>query len=249
MNNQEFLNLVVPVIKAENKKRGYPLFSSVVIAQAILETGWGKSNIMMKANALFGIKATKSWSGKVYNSRTKECYDGVTYVTINDCFRAYNNIEESVSDYFDLITKLERYRRACIAETPLQCITEIKNGGYATSPNYVESIMNIINTYDLTKYDVEDVDNSVDNFYKIGNVYELQVNLNVRYGAGTVWKIKKYTELTEDGKKHAIKQENAVLRKGTKVTCKDIVIENNNIWLRIPSGYVCAIFEGKEYIK
>lgn len=126
MNNQEFLNLVVPVIKAENKKRGYPLFTSVVISQAILETGWGKSNIMMKANALFGIKATKSWGGKVYNSKTKECYDGVTYVTINDCFRAYNSIEESVSDYFDLITKLERYRRACIAETPLQCITEIK---------------------------------------------------------------------------------------------------------------------------
>ena len=164
MNKNEFIPTIAPLVVAENKKRGYPLFSSVVIAQAICESGWGQSTIMMKANAIFGIKAASSWKGKVYNANTQECYDGSTYTNITACFRAYDNLQESISDYFDLITKLERYRKATVAETPLECITAIKNGGYATSPTYINTIMSIINSNNLTQYDnVEDVENSVDN--------------------------------------------------------------------------------------
>lgn len=164
MTKQEFLNKIIPIIQNENSKRGNPLFSSVVIAQAICESGWGQSQIMMKANAIFGIKATSSWKGKVYNSNTQECYDGVSYTNITACFRAYDNLQESISDYFDLITKSERYRKACVSNSPLECITAIKNGGYATSPTYINTIMSIINSNNLTKYDVvEDVENSVDN--------------------------------------------------------------------------------------
>lgn len=116
--------------------------------------GGGQSQIMMKANAIFGIKAFSNWKGKVYNAKTKECYDGATYTNINACFRAYNSLAESISDYFDLIVKSERYRKACVASTPLECITAIKNGGYATSPTYINTIMSIINSNNLTKYDV-----------------------------------------------------------------------------------------------
>ena len=108
---------------------------------------------MMKANAIFGIKAFSSWRGKVYNSKTKECYDGVSYTSIDACFRAYNNLQDSISDYFDLITRSERYRKACVASSPLECITAIKNGGYATSPTYINTIMSIINSNNLVKYD------------------------------------------------------------------------------------------------
>lgn len=126
MEKSQFIPTIAPLVQAENKKRGNPLFNSVVIAQAICESGWGQSTIMMKANAIFGIKASSSWKGKVYNANTKECYDGVSYTNINACFRAYNSLQESISDYFDLITKSERYRKACIANSPLQCITAIK---------------------------------------------------------------------------------------------------------------------------
>lgn len=164
MEKSEFITTIAPMVDAENKRRGYPLFNSVVIAQAICESAWGQSQIMMKANAIFGIKAFSSWKGKVYNSKTKECYDGSSYTTIDACFRAYDNLQDSISDYFDLITKSERYRRAIVAETPLECITAIKNGGYATSPTYINTIMSIINSNNLTKYDnVEDVENSVHN--------------------------------------------------------------------------------------
>lgn len=161
MEKSEFIPTIAPLVQTENNRRGNPLFNSVVIAQAICESGWGQSTIMMKANAIFGIKATSNWKGKVYNANTQECYDGSTYTNITACFRAYNSLSESISDYFDLITKLERYRKACVSNSPLECITAIKNGGYATSPTYINTIMSIINSNNLTKYDnVEDVENS-----------------------------------------------------------------------------------------
>lgn len=168
MEKTEFIPTIAPLVVAENNRRGKPLFPSVVIAQAICESGWGQSKIMMKANAIFGIKATSSWKGKFYNANTQECYDGSTYTNITACFRAYNNLAESISDYFDLITKSERYRKACVSNSPLECITAIKNGGYATNPTYINTIMSIINSNNLTQYDnVENVNNSVDNSQSI----------------------------------------------------------------------------------
>lgn len=135
MNKSEFIPTIAPLVQAENKKRGYPLFSSVIIAQAICESGWGQSKIMMKANAIFGIKATSNWKGKVYNANTQECYDGVSYTNITACFRAYDNLQESISDYFDLILGLSRYSKAINTNSPLECITAIKKRGLCYKSN------------------------------------------------------------------------------------------------------------------
>lgn len=185
MTKNEFLETVAKLVVEENNRRGKPLFPSVVIAQAICESGWGQSQIMMKANAIFGIKATSNWKGKVYNANTKECYDGVSYTNISACFRAYNNLQESISDYFDLITKAERYRKACVANSPLECITEIKNGGYATSPTYINTIMSIINSNNLTKYDnVDNVENPVENSSNVDIEQLARDVINGKYGNG-----------------------------------------------------------------
>lgn len=249
MTKQEFLNTIAGIVRAENLRRGNILFNSVVIAQAICESGWGQSELMMKANAVFGIKASSNWKGKVFNSKTKECYDGKNYTNVEACFRAYNSLEESVKDYFDLITTSPRYRKACVSNSPLECITEIKKGGYATSPTYVNTIMSIINSNNLTKYDKVSQETSK---YIIGKNYTLQDNMFVRTGAGTSYSIKAVRELTEDGKKHAVSSnlnDNAVLKKGTIVTCLEVLKENNNIWLRIPSGFVAGFHKGVTYIK
>lgn len=248
MTNNEYINLVAPIIQEENQKRGNPLFSSVVIAQSILETGWGKSSLMMKANAIFGIKAFSDWKGKVYSAYTNEVYDNYN-ITIKASFRAYNDIKESVRDYFDLICNSERYRKALASETPLQCITEIKNGGYATDPEYIFKIMSIINTNKLTIYDVENVDNSIDNYYKIGHNYTTTVALNVRAGAGIYYGIKRYDDLTPNGKIHAYKQHNAVLKPNTIVTVLETFKVNSDIWLRIPSGFIAGYYGGKYYVR
>lgn len=182
MTKQDFLNKIIPIIQNENSKRGNPLYNSVVIAQAICETGWGSSSLMIKANAIFGIKATGNWKGKVYNARTKEYYDGNAYI-IGDCFRAYNSFEESVADYFNLICNNSRYKKALYTGSPTECITAIKNGGYATSPVYINTIMSIIDSNNLRQYDkasfVENVNNSVDNIEQLAKDV-----INGKYGNG-----------------------------------------------------------------
>ena len=66
---------------------------------------------------------------------------------------------------------------------------------------------------------------------------------------GTNYPIKKYSELTEDGKKHAYKQQNAVLKKGTRVTCLKMVESGTNLWLKIPSGFICRVLQWKTVCK
>lgn len=104
---------------------------------------------------------------------------------------------------------------------------------------------------DLNKCYSQDFAQTVDNLpkYEIGKNYTIQVDLNVRTGPTTNYRIKNYKELTLDGKRHAYKQTSAVLKPKTKVTCLDVFINDNEIWLRIPSGYVCAYYQGKTYIK
>lgn len=183
MNKNEFVGTIAPMVVTENENRGNPLFPSVVIAQAILESAWGQSTIMMRANAIFGIKATTSWKGKVYNARTKECYDGYTYTSIYDCFRAYDNLEDSIHDYFDLICGLSRYSKALHTSSPEQCIRAIKDGGYATSPSYVDSVMKLIEQNNLTKYD--DIKQENEDVEKEVNINQMAIDtINGRYGNG-----------------------------------------------------------------
>lgn len=88
--------------------------------------------------------------------------------------------------------------------------------------------------------------------YKVGNVYTLQVNLNVRTGAGTDKDKKKVKDLTADGQKNATstnKNATAVLKGGTKVTCKEIENIGNDIWLKIPSGWIAGYYERNIYVK
>lgn len=150
---QNFIKTLAALATAEAKKRKKWLLPSVCIAQAALETGWGTSVLMTKANAYFGIKATTAWTGKVFDAVTKECYDGITFTDIAACFRAYDSVADSVTDYFDLITGASRYAAAVNNADAKDTITAIKNGGYATDPNYVDKVMAIIENYDLTQYD------------------------------------------------------------------------------------------------
>lgn len=155
-----FIDKLSTLARVEYQKRKNAgqkwVLPSVCIAQSALETGWGTSALMVKANAFFGIKAGTDWTGKVYSTKTQECYNDKDYTTITDLFRAYDSLEESVADYYDLITGLSRYAGACNQSNAQTCIQAIKDGGYATSPTYVDNVMSIINQYNLTQYDKEE---------------------------------------------------------------------------------------------
>ena len=84
--------------------------------------------------------------------------------------------------------------------------------------------------------------------YKVGSTYTTQVELRVRTGAGTNCKAKINTELSANAKAND-KDKDGAIDKGTKVMCKAIKTVGNNIWMKIPSGWIAAYYEGNVYVK
>lgn len=84
--------------------------------------------------------------------------------------------------------------------------------------------------------------------YIVGRNYTLQVELKVRTGAGKNYSAKKRSQLTVDGRKHD-KDGDGALEKGTVVTCQEVINVGDDIWIKCPSGYLAAYYQGKVYIK
>lgn len=154
-NNQEckkFISDIAPLIQKEAKARGY-LVCSPVIAQACIESAYGFSGLAKHHN-YFGLKCGSAWHGKSVNMKTKEEYTTGTLTTIRDNFRVYDSMEDGVKGYFDFIST-KRYANLKTANTPQLYLERIKADGYATSSTYVNTNMNCILKWDLTKYDTK----------------------------------------------------------------------------------------------
>ena len=139
-------------------KAGAPyVVPSVCIAQSAHETGWGTAPIMTRANAFFGIKAGGSWTGKIYVADTWEVAEnGERYNTVAN-FRAYDSLEDSVADYYNLIVNNSRYANALSyygnQKSAYDTLYAIWAGGYATDDVYVPNVMNLLNGRDLDQWD------------------------------------------------------------------------------------------------
>ena len=244
--------------KAAGKKWILP---GICVSQGACESAWGTSKSMVGANGLFGFKVGSgvkygdAWKGGSYNTKTKEFYG--EYVTIRDNFRAYDSMQDAIADYMDLLCGASRYKAAVNNEDPESTITAIKNGGYATSPTYINTIMNIYNSYpDIAALDAEFLGKAiaapapVGPTFTVGKNYTLQDNMYVRIAANGPKK--PYIGLTSDARKHGYMDDKGygILRKGTVVTCKGTETKDGATWMQIPSGWVCALSaSGKEYIK
>ena len=126
-------------------------FKSVIIAQAAIESNWGRSSLSAKYNNYFGIKAGKSWKGKTVNMKTGEVFNGQN-VTINSNFRVYDSLADSIRDRNRLL-RMPRYKAVEPVTTPQAQVEAIKAAGYCTATNYVSSIMATIAANNLTQYD------------------------------------------------------------------------------------------------
>ena len=241
----DFINMVAPIAVAQAAKHDYALFPSVTIAQAAQESGWGSSAKMVKANALYGVKVGKSaykfgtaWKGAAYKTGTTEYYDGKTATKIVDWFRQYDNITDATEDYMDMLCHCQRYKKALNRKTPLESIQAIIAGGYATGPEYVAHIMAIINNCNLQIYDKQGYMPA--GTWVAGQTYTTQQDLNIRRTpAGD---LVPFEDLTKDGQAHAMigPKGNGVLKRGSRVTVKDIVTVGTCVWLNIPSGWICG---------
>ena len=147
----EFIDKVASIAITEAPKYGIHVVSPI-IAQAIIESNWGKSGLATKGLNLFGIKCGSTWTGASINMTTKEEYQPGTLTTIKSLFRKYNSWDESVLDYFKFINT-KRYAKLKECTTPRQYCEAIKEAGYATSSTYVNTLMNCINSYNLMTYD------------------------------------------------------------------------------------------------
>lgn len=173
----KIIEKVGSLFTADQKKTG--VLASVSLAQFILESDYGRSELAQNANNCFGMKTNLSgnswsgstWNGKsVYNKKTKEYVKG-KYVTVTAEFRKYSCIEDSIADHSAYLLGAKNGRKlrydglkGCMDYK--KAITIIKNGGYATSPDYVSKICNLIEKYNLTKYDVSTTATTSSSYYK-----------------------------------------------------------------------------------
>lgn len=125
---------------------------SAIIAQAILESGWGKSKLASNFHNYFGLKCGSSWKDKSVNMKTFEEFKAGTLSQISDNFRVFDNLESGVKGYLDFINT-KRYSNLKNVSSPKEYLQNIKNDGYATSSTYVDSVMKIVTSYNLTSYD------------------------------------------------------------------------------------------------
>lgn len=148
-----YIAQIAPLAVAARQE--YPaLFPSLAIAQAILESGNGRSDLARVYHNHFGIKANSAWRGKVVSLKTKEVYDSKE-VTIIDGFRAYDSAEDSFRDRNRFLAVNRRYTTNGVfsAATPQEQAKALQRAGYATDPNYANKLIDLIAGEGLERYD------------------------------------------------------------------------------------------------
>ena len=129
------------------------ILPSITIAQAILESNWGNSNLTKEANNLFGIKADYYWKGDFVTFETNEYHNTM----IKDKFRKYNSLEDSIKDHSDFLLKNQRYEEGGVfeAKTYKEQAKALENSGYSTAEDefgnktYAKMLEQIIRQYNL----------------------------------------------------------------------------------------------------
>lgn len=129
---------------------------STIVAQAILESGWGTSDLALRHN-YFGLKCRSNWTGKSYSKETREEFVPGYVSTIVDRFRVYDNMRDGVKGYFEFLYDPiagGRYDNLKGITDPVRYAEVIKADGYCTRSDYVQQLTRLIAEYDLTRYDI-----------------------------------------------------------------------------------------------
>ena len=145
-HQEKYIERYAAVAVSEMYRSGIP--ASITLAQGLLESGYGRSELALKSNNHFGIKCHNNWKGgRVYHDDDAK----------GECFRKYGTPEESYRDHSDFLRYRERYRFLFDYK-----ITDykswaygLKKAGYATDPKYPLKLINLIETYSLHQYDTK----------------------------------------------------------------------------------------------
>ncbi len=145
-SSEDFIQSLWPYAEKAGEKLG--LMPETLLAQAALETGWGKAIIQhhdgQSSYNLFNIKANHHWSGEQVAKQTVEYRDGVA-VREQASFRSYASYQESFDDYVQFIESSPRYREALErAGDPNAYVKALQSAGYATDPAYADKVLGIM---------------------------------------------------------------------------------------------------------
>lgn len=252
-----FIGQIAPILQREANARGYKVVSPA-IAQALQESLSGKSvsgisQLAEKYHNYHGMKCGQYWLSQGRPSislKTGEEYKVGVITQITDYFRVFPDMESGLKGYYDFLS-MKRYASVKDAATPEAYLQALKAAEYCTSSTYIKNCLNKIKQYNLTQYDAVAIGAPVHKIkYQIGKNYTLQSDMYIRHSAGG--KKKKFLQLTTNAKSNGFADADGygIVKKGTVVTCKEIeATEDGAIWLKIPSGYICAIgASGKAYV-
>lgn len=181
LSEAEAVTKIGPLFTENQKQSG--ILACVSMAQFILESGYGTSELAQNANNCFGMKADLSgntwpnsaWDGtSVYTKKTQEQNPDGSMVTITADFRKYACVEDSVADHAAYLLgamngSKKRYEGLAGCTDDKKAVQLIKDGGYATSHTYVQNLCNIIERWNLTKYDVAKASDStaISGWYRV----------------------------------------------------------------------------------
>jgi flagellar protein FlgJ len=141
-----FVDKLAEPAQAASAATGIP--ARFIIGQAALESGWGKSEIKKSdgstSHNVFGIKATKDWTGKTVSTVTTEYVNGKPQRTVEK-FRAYDSYQEAMTDYASMLKGNPRYAQVINSAHDVNGFANgMQRAGYATDPHYAKKLMSIM---------------------------------------------------------------------------------------------------------
>lgn len=192
----------------------YSIPASITLAQGILESGSGNSELARKSNNHFGIKCGSSWNGR------KSFHDDDE---LNECFRAYANVKDSYKDHSIFLHQNTRYSN--LFELKLQdykgWAKELSKAGYATNPKYATLLIELIESLELYMYDSNNSNQfEVPSYSPASSTMKIHsingVNIIVANSGDTYFKISKKSGITlrQIHKYNATKWNNKHLQEG-----------------------------------
>jgi flagellar protein FlgJ len=142
---EQFVTRMLPAAQRASQTSGVP--AQLIMAQAALESGWGRREIRMEDGSssfnLFGIKADRNWKGPVAEATTTEYVNGVAQKT-RAAFRAYGSYEESFTDYARFLATNPRYAQVLATDNAAEAAHGLQRAGYATDPEYGGKLVRIM---------------------------------------------------------------------------------------------------------
>lgn len=150
MTNSEFVKKIGnAAVKYYDK---YKILPSLTIAQAILESNWGKSGLSKDCHNYFGMKWSEGCGTAYKEYSTKEQRSNGSYYTIKARFRKYPSLEQGIKGYYDFL-QYPRYKNLKGVKDYKEAAKLIRLDGWATSLTYTNNLIKLIETYKLTDYD------------------------------------------------------------------------------------------------